>query len=295
MSNSKRSNIFRKKQTINIGIFICVAIVLSLVIYFTNVSIDNNTSQANNNDKKISQNGNFDNQLEINEKSKENAIQVQHDNTDKVEATQEVVSNNTENTKPSIDNSSVITNVDKSDAQTTTKKNEGEVSMNQTNDSSSVGEKTPQQEESAQVSSTSNITFSSPVEGGSLIREYTTDTIYSKTLNTWRTREGVDVKVENGTPVVSILDGVVEKIDNDLTEKGQYIVIKHDNGFKSVYTNLDEEVKVVNGQKVRKGEIIASVGNSSGNYSNEDYGSHLNFIMYLNNEEVNPAEYIKFE
>lgn len=295
MSNSKRSNIFRKKQTINIGIFICVAIVLSLVIYFTNVSIDNNTSQANNNDKKISQNGNFDNQLEINEKSKENAIQVQHDNTDKVEATQEVVSNNTENTKPSIDNSSVITNVDKSDAQTTTKKNEGEVSMNQTNDSSSVGEKNPQQEESAQVSSTSNITFSSPVEGGSLIREYTTDTIYSKTLNTWRTREGVDVKVENGTPVVSILDGVVEKIDNDLTEKGQYIVIKHDNGFKSVYTNLDEEVKVVNGQKVRKGEIIASVGNSSGNYSNEDYGSHLNFIMYLNNEEVNPAEYIKFE
>ena len=149
-------------------------------------------------------------------------------------------------------------------------------------------------EESAQVSTSGNISFVSPVEGA-VIREYTNDTIYSKTLNTWRTREGIDFKAEIGSPVVSVLDGVVEKIDNDLTERGEYIVIKHEDGFKTMYTNLDEEVKVVIGQNVRKGEVIATVGNSSGNYSNEDYGAHLNFVMYLNNEEVNPSEYINFK
>ncbi len=41
--------------------------------------------------------------------------------------------------------------------------------------------------------SASTLTFSSPVEG-SLIREYSVDTMYSKTLNTWRTRDGVDLK-----------------------------------------------------------------------------------------------------
>lgn len=296
MNNSKKSNIFRKKQTLNIGIFICVAIALSLVIYFTNVPVDNSTSQVNNNETKIAQNGSFDNELDINEKSKDNAVQVNNqDKVNKTELTEEVASNNVDNTKSNIDNSANTNNLDKGESQTISQKDESKVSLNESSNSSDVVEKASQDEEIAQVSSTGNITFSSPLEGGTLIREYTTDTIYSKTLNTWRTREGVDLKAENGTPVVSILDGVVEKIDNDLTEKGQYIVIKHDNGFKSVYTNLDEEVKVVNGQHVRKGEIIASVGDSSGNYSNEDYGAHLNFIMYLNNEEVDPAEYIKFE
>ncbi len=273
-----KSKLFKRKNAFNIFIFLGVVITLSLVIYFTNVSI-NSTYQVEGNSNEVAQGG-FESELNVNEKSIDNALEVKEEEKDsslkKDLADNSTIANN--------DNKTEVTNNESKETS-----NKVDETLNKVEDDTLA-----KGEETSEVSSSSPVTFVSPIDKGSLIREYTTDTIYSKTLNTWRTREGIDLKAENGTPVLAILDGVVEKIDNDLTEKGQYIVIKHDNGFKSVYTNLDEEVKVVNGQQVRKGEIIASVGNSSGNYSNEDYGSHLNFIMYLNNEEVNPADYIKF-
>lgn len=271
MSNYRKSKIFGRKEKINLFVFMCIVLFAIFVIYLTMPSKTNQVqNQLSGNEvakNSIEQNKN----LNIDDSTMENALQVNEDsNLNKNEA------EDLSNTNNIASNNSIGLDSIQSQGRA-----EGEV----------VAETS---EESEQVSTKGNITFGVPVEG-SLIREYTTDTVYSKTLNTWRTREGIDFKAEVGTSVMSVLDGVIEKIDNDLTERGQYIVIKHEDGFKTVYTNLDDEVKVVNGQKVKKGEVIASVGQSSGNYSNEDYGSHLNFIMYLNNEEVNPSEYINFK
>lgn len=273
MNNYRKSKIFGRKEKINLFVLMSIVLFAIFVIY---LSMPSKTNQENNqlSGSEVAKNSIEQNQnLNIDDNTMENALQVKEDSN----------SNLNKNEAEDLNNKNDIVKNDSLELENTQLQNETESKVTAQNS-----------EEVEQVSSKESITFGAPVEG-SLIREYTNDTVYSKTLNTWRTREGIDFKAEIGTSVMSVLDGVVEKIDNDLTERGQYIVIKHDNGFKTVYTNLDDEIKVVNGQRVKKGEVIASVGQTSGNYSNEDYGTHFNFIMYLNNEEVNPSKYINFK
>lgn len=284
MSNYRKSKIFGKKEKFNLFVFVGITLFIIFIMYLTSTPSKADKSQNEFGKSEISQNSTgFEQELNVNENIIDNAVQVKDDNVlDK----QEIDINKEKSDE--LDNKNELATNDSSNNNLAQLNNESVENSTEKNIAMETNE------ESAQVSTSGNISFVSPVEGA-VIREYTNDTIYSKTLNTWRTREGIDFKAEIGSPVVSVLDGVVEKIDNDLTERGEYIVIKHEDGFKTMYTNLDEEVKVVIGQKVRKGEVIATVGNSSGNYSNEDYGAHLNFVMYLNNEEVNPSEYINFK
>lgn len=266
--NNRKSRLFSKKDKLNLFLILCIALFAIFAIYIVSVPKKTDVARTNISNSEIAQNDNiFDKELDVNGSVIDNAVQVKdQDLQKKNEETQD---------KEAVNRNEMV-------------------SSNSIQESKNLNISQIEIEDAVQVSNDSNITFVSPVDGN-IIRDYTSDTIFSKTLNTWRTKEGIDFKAEVGTPVMAVLDGTVEKIDNDLTERGQYIVIKHDGGFKTVYTNLDEEVKVVSGQKIRKGEVIASIGNSAGNYSNEDYGSHFNFIMYLNNEEVNPSEYIKFK
>lgn len=284
MSNYRKSKIFGKKEKFNLFVFVGITLFIIFIMYLTSTPSKADKSQNEFGKSEISQNSiGFEQELNVNENIIDNAVQVKDDNVlDK----QEIDINKEKFDE--LDNKNELATNDSSNNDLAQLNNESVENSTEKNIVMEINE------ESAQVSTSGNISFVSPVEGA-VIREYTNDTIYSKTLNTWRTREGIDFKAEIGAPVVSVLDGVIEKIDNDLTERGEYIIIKHEDGFKTMYTNLDEEVKVVIGQKVRKGEVIATVGNSSGNYSNEDYGSHLNFAMYLNNEEVNPSEYINFK
>ena len=282
MSNYRKSRLFGKKEKTNLFIFVCVSLFIILAIYLIGTRLTVGTSS---NDLSINQvsnnNTDFNKELDVNDNNSENvidnAIQVKDDSK---------LDTNLEN---SLNN---IGDLEQKD--TVSSELNEEVNNEVLNNKSDVAKEGNSDSSEVPVSSSNGIEFAKPIDG-EIIREYANDTIFSKTLNSWRTREGVDFKAPIGTSVVSVLDGVVEKIDNDLTERGNYIVIKHDDGFKTIYSNLDEEVKVVSGQKVKKSEVIAMVGNSSGNYSNEDYGAHLNFSMYLNNEEVDPAEYIKFK
>lgn len=320
MNNYRKSKIFGKKEKFNLFLLVGIALTVIVIMYFSSKPTKVKESQRGFGKAELSQNdGKFQQELNINDNNNviDNAIQVKEDINKKEESNIKNNQNNSKNDLAKIDNSKDVAVKSDNNKNTVVQNDKSKNDVAETSKSNEVVEKTNdkadttktnlnkeevstkdlaknESNEAAQVSSPSNISFAIPVEGN-VIRDFTTDTVFSKTLNTWRTREGIDFKAELGSKVVSVLDGVVEKIDNDLTERGQYIVIKHDDGFKTVYTNLDEEVKVVNGQKVRKGEVIATVGNTSGNYSNEDYGSHFNFVMYINNEEVNPSDYIKLK
>lgn len=307
MSNYRKSKIFGKKEKFNLVLLVGISLAVILIMYFSSKPAKMKDSKREFGKAELYQNdGKVQQELNINDNGViDNAIQVKDDSKKDFDN-----SNRTNNSvsKKDLAKTNDVNGIVKSDENVKEVANsnvkEGEQKITNKSDEVQKNSTTNQEtnknvvkedsEKTTQVSNPSNISFVIPVEGN-VIREFTTDTVFSKTLNTWRTREGIDFKAELGAPVVAVLDGVVEKIDNDLTERGEYIVIKHDDGFKTVYTNLDEEVKVVNGQKVRKGEVIATVGNTSGNYSNEDYGSHFNFVMYLNNEEVNPSEYINFK
>ena len=78
---------------------------------------------------------------------------------------------------------------------------------------------------------------------------YSTDkVIYSKTLGQWKTHDGLDISASSSSTVNAIERGVVDDIYND-SFLGMTIVIEHISGYKSQYSNLDEDVFVSIGEK----------------------------------------------
>lgn len=72
--------------------------------------------------------------------------------------------------------------------------------------------------------------------------------------------EGIDIKADIGTPVKAAEDGIVEKISEDKI-LGTYIILDHGSDFKTLYGQLDS-VKVEKGQKIKRGQVVATVGES---------------------------------
>lgn len=135
--------------------------------------------------------------------------------------------------------------------------------------------------------------FIKPVDG-TLARPYSTDTVYCQTIGTYKTNNGVDIVAKLGSPVYAVLDGKIEAIDNDGTELGQYIVISHSNGLKTVYSNLDTNLTVKVGDSVKKGAIIGKVGKTRESYSDEKYGDHLHFEVMKGNDYLDPTKYVSY-
>lgn len=130
------------------------------------------------------------------------------------------------------------------------------------------------------------LVFSPPLDG-EIQKMYSLDkVIYSKTLEQWKTHDGIDISADEGTEVKSIEKGVVDSIQND-SFYGTTIQIEHKSGYRSIYCNLDENVYVSVGDSVIKGQKIGKVGNTSiGEYLDDP---HLHFMLYLNDESINPT------
>ena len=74
-----------------------------------------------------------------------------------------------------------------------------------------------------------------------------------------RTHEGVDIFADRGTPVYAVGDGTVEADSNTLG--GLVIRLFEDNGDRYYYAHLDT-VRITQGQRVRAGDVIGTVGNT---------------------------------
>ena len=116
--------------------------------------------------------------------------------------------------------------------------------------------------------------------------------VYSKTLEEWRTHDGLDLAADRGTPVKAAADGVVSEIKND-PRFGVVIIIDHKDGVKTVYSNLASDDMVTSNQKVKQGDIIGSVGNTAAFESAEQ--SHLHFEVLEDNVSVDPVAYLPQE
>ena len=114
--------------------------------------------------------------------------------------------------------------------------------------------------------------------------------IYSKTLNQWKTHDGIDISPSKSNTVVAIEKGVVDSIYTD-DFYGKTIKIEHIDGYVSVYSNLEENVFVNVGESVIKGQKIGKVGNTSVGEALDN--PHLHFTLYLNNNIVNPTYIFK--
>lgn len=142
------------------------------------------------------------------------------------------------------------------------------------------------------VSSSVNVSFQKPVEG-SLARAYSEDPVFWDSTGSYRPNLGYDIKAELGKTVVAVADGKVEQV-NSATQDGVEVIINHQNGIKTVYSNLDPKVKVTKGQIVKKGEAIGVVGKSTLRSAYEKYGDHLHFAVLKGKDFVDPSKYLKY-
>lgn len=130
--------------------------------------------------------------------------------------------------------------------------------------------------------------FMVPVEG-EIAKDFSDSSlVYSETLQEWTVHLGVDIAAEKGSAVVASEAGTIESIKND-PRYGTTVTITHENGYKSIYSNLLSAEFVSEGQVVEKGQTIGSVGDNAA-FEIAD-NSHLHFEMKKDGETVNPSNY----
>jgi len=109
---------------------------------------------------------------------------------------------------------------------------------------------------------------------------------------------GVDLYASSGTPVLAVLDGIVEEADErDKKGWGNQILIKHETDDGTYYTRYAhlKRMDVSPGDRVSKGERIGYSGggpNDPGK-GNSD-GAHLHFeVLNKSKKPIDPESYLK--
>lgn len=96
--------------------------------------------------------------------------------------------------------------------------------------------------------------------------------------------DGINISAPKGTPVKAANNGVVAHAGNQVAGLGNIVLIKHANGYMSVYTHLDE-IKVKKGQEVKAGDKIGTVG-KTGNVKEPQ----LHFEIRNGKTPIDPTE-----
>ena len=99
---------------------------------------------------------------------------------------------------------------------------------------------------------------------------------------TRRMHYGIDLANRIGTPVRASMSGTVVVVANHPQGYGNYIVIRHERGYQSLYGHLDK-ILVRKGQRVSQGQKIGLMGSTG-----RSTGPHLHFSLYKNYVPVNP-------
>lgn len=117
------------------------------------------------------------------------------------------------------------------------------------------------------------------------------DEIYTNQTVGWIYRhKALDFAAEVGAEVYAMADGEVETVSyNDKT--GNYIVVDHGNGLKTLYRFVEPVKGLGKGATVKKGQAIASVAQAYGSEAKD--GPHLHFEVSLNGKAVNPVDYFE--
>ena len=71
--------------------------------------------------------------------------------------------------------------------------------------------------------------------------------------------DGINLAVPEGTPVKAAEDGVVSYAGNELASNGNFVLIRHSNGYSTVYAHA-QELLVKRGDHIKRGQVIAQSG-----------------------------------
>ncbi len=98
--------------------------------------------------------------------------------------------------------------------------------------------------------------------------------------------EGINIAVPDGTPVKATEDGTVAYAGSELKGYGNLVLIRHPNGYVSAYAH-NGELKVKRGDVVKRGQVVASSG-QSGNVASPQ----LHFELRKGSTPVDPTPYL---
>ena len=108
---------------------------------------------------------------------------------------------------------------------------------------------------------------------------------WNSKLKTTTENPGIDIKGQPGSPIRSVLGGVVTTITY-IRGYGTTIIIDHGGGFYTVYSHVTNIQTTVDGQ-VRNGDIIAYMGDSG-----SINGSKLHFEIWGKGQKLNPEQWL---
>ncbi len=104
-------------------------------------------------------------------------------------------------------------------------------------------------------------------------------------LHTSRPHEGIDVSAPMGAPIVAPAAGIVTRVAVE-NGYGNVLEVDHGNGLVTKYAHCSR-ILVKLGQHLRRGQIVAAVGNSG-----LSTGPHLHYEIHLNGKVVDPLTYV---
>ncbi|HXH19527.1 MAG TPA: M23 family metallopeptidase [Chitinophagales bacterium] len=95
---------------------------------------------------------------------------------------------------------------------------------------------------------------------------------------------GIDFTAPIGTDIYCTGDGTV--IDTDLgSGYGHNVIVDHGFGYRTIYAHM-HEIRVKKGQKVKRGDVLGTVGNSG-----LSMAPHLHYEVVKNGTKVDPINY----
>lgn len=99
--------------------------------------------------------------------------------------------------------------------------------------------------------------------------------------------DGVDIAAPRGTNVVATAPGkvLITKKSELVAGYGNYLEIDHGNGYITRYSHL-EDIAVRTGQKIEKGQPIATIGSTGGSIA-----PHLHYEVIKNGVSLDPIKF----
>jgi len=269
---NRRPNLQGKKSVdkiilyAGIGVAVLAMIVFALFMYSKSLSNEKNSTMS------LEQMANMANNNVGNTESASTEMGKS------VEEAENEIKNTTNNTNTSNQTNNTNTN------------NNANATKNTTNTTNNKAKVTTSAKPAKTEEPKKEMSFERPVEG-EMVREYAKDNlIYSATLEEWTTHLGMDIKADKTTVVKAAEAGTVKSIKND-PRFGLTVVIEHEDNFQTVYSNLLTTEFVVEGEEVKSGQSIGTVGNTAAFEILDE--PHLHFELIKNGEKMDPTGYIK--
>jgi len=96
---------------------------------------------------------------------------------------------------------------------------------------------------------------------------------------------GLDFAAALGTPIYATANGTVEESSFDEKGYGNHVILNHGYGYETLYGHM-VRIKVHQGQKVKRGEVIGWVGSTG-----KSTGPHCHYEVIRKGEKIDPVHY----